>query len=35
MVGVWDPVGIVASIVLAVAGIAIGSWAFSRRDLRV
>jgi ABC-2 type transport system permease protein len=35
MVGVWDPVGIIASIVLAVAGIAIGSWAFSRRDLRV
>lgn len=34
MVGVWDPVGILASIVLAVGGIAIGTWGFSRRDLR-
>lgn len=34
MVGVWDPVGIVASVVLAVGGIAIGTWGFSRRDLR-
>jgi hypothetical protein len=33
-VGVWDPAGIVASIVLAVGGIAIGAWAFARRDLR-
>jgi putative exporter of polyketide antibiotics len=34
MVGVWDPVGIVACLVLAVAGVAIGTWGFSRRDLR-
>jgi ABC-2 type transport system permease protein len=33
-VGVWDPAGIVASIVLAVVGIAVGAWAFARRDLR-
>lgn len=35
MVGVWDPVGILASLVLAVGGVAIGTWGFSRRDLRV
>lgn len=34
MVGVWDPVGIVASIGLAVGGVALGVWGFSRRDLR-
>jgi ABC-2 type transport system permease protein len=34
MVGVWDPVGIVASIVIAAGGIALGTWGFSRRDLR-
>ena len=34
MVGVWDGVGIVASLVIAVAGIAIGTWGFTRRDLR-
>lgn len=34
MVGVWDPVGIVASLVLAVGGIAVGTWGFTRRDLR-
>ncbi len=34
MVGVWDPVGIVASILLAVGGIAVGTWGFTRRDLR-
>jgi ABC-2 type transport system permease protein len=34
MVGVWDPVGIVASLALAVGGIAIGAWGFRRRDLR-
>jgi putative exporter of polyketide antibiotics len=33
-VGVWDPAGIVGSIVLAVVGIAVGAWAFARRDLR-
>ena len=34
MVGVWDPVGIVASVALAVGGIAIGAWGFARRDMR-
>jgi ABC-2 type transport system permease protein len=34
MVGVWDGVGIVASLVIAIAGIAIGTWGFARRDLR-
>jgi len=34
MLGQWDPVGIVASIVLAVGGILVGAWGFQRRDLR-
>jgi putative exporter of polyketide antibiotics len=34
MVGVWDPVGIVVSIALAIGGIAVGSWGFARRDVR-
>jgi ABC-2 type transport system permease protein len=34
MLGVWDPVGIVASIVIAVGGVAVGAWGFGRRDLR-
>jgi ABC-2 type transport system permease protein len=34
MVGVWDPFGIAASVVLAIGGIGIGTWAFARRDLR-
>ena len=34
MVGVWDVIGVVACIVLAVAGLAIGTWGFARRDLR-
>ena len=33
MLGDWDPVGIVTSIVLAVGGIALGAWGFRRRDL--
>jgi ABC-2 type transport system permease protein len=33
MVGNWDPVGIVASIVIALGGLGIGAWGFSRRDL--
>ena len=33
MVGVWDPDGIVASIVIAIGGAAIGTWGFSRRDI--
>ena len=34
MVGAWDSTGIVASIALAVIGMAIGTWGFRRRDLR-
>ena len=34
MVGSWDPMGVLASVGLAVAGVAIGSWGFARRDLR-
>ena len=34
MLGQWDPVGIVASIVLAVGGVLIGAWGIRRRDLR-
>jgi ABC-2 type transport system permease protein len=34
MLGIWDPVGIVASVVLAVGGVALGAWGFKRRDLR-
>jgi len=34
MVGVWDSVGLVASIAIAIAGIALGAWGFARRDLR-
>lgn len=34
MVGVWDPVGVVASLLLAVGGVAVGTWGFARRDLR-
>jgi polyether ionophore transport system permease protein len=33
MVGVWDPVGIVASLVIAIGGVAIGALGFARRDL--
>jgi len=34
MVGVWDATGIVACLVLAAGGLAIGTLAFTRRDLR-
>jgi hypothetical protein len=34
MVGAWDGVGVVAAVALALGGIAVGSWGFSRRDLR-
>jgi ABC-2 type transport system permease protein len=34
MLGQWDVVGVVASIALAVGGIALGAWGFHRRDLR-
>ncbi len=33
MIGVWDPVGIVASLVIAFGGLAVGAWGFARRDL--
>jgi ABC-2 type transport system permease protein len=34
MLGQWDPVGIVASLALLVAGVLLGAWGFARRDLR-
>ena len=34
MLGRWDATGIVASLVLAVGGAAVGAWGFARRDLR-
>jgi putative exporter of polyketide antibiotics len=34
MVGVWDGVGIVVSLGLAIGGLAIGAWGFARRDLK-
>ena len=34
MLGNWDPVGIVASLVLAAGGVGLGAWGFARRDLR-
>jgi hypothetical protein len=34
MIGSWDAVGIVASLALAIGGLVIGAWGFSRRDLR-
>lgn len=33
MLGQWDPVGIVACVVLAVGGIVLGAWGMSRRDV--
>jgi ABC-2 type transport system permease protein len=33
MVGVWDPVGVVACTVLAVGGLAVGGWGVRRRDI--
>jgi ABC-2 type transport system permease protein len=35
MVGDWDPVGIVASLVLAIGGLVVGAWGLSRRDVHV
>lgn len=34
MLGVWDPVGIIACVALFVGGTAVGAWGFARRDLR-
>ena len=34
MLGDWDPVGIVTSVVLVVGGVAVGAWGFRRRDLQ-
>jgi ABC-2 type transport system permease protein len=33
MVGQWDPVGVVACLVIAVAGIGVGAWGIRRRDI--
>ena len=33
MTGVWDPVGIVACVVIGVGGIALGAWGMRRRDV--
>ena len=33
MIGQWDPVGIVACVVIAVGGIVLGAWGMSRRDV--
>jgi ABC-2 type transport system permease protein len=33
MIGVWDPVGIVACVVIAVGGIGLGAWGMQRRDV--
>ncbi len=33
MIGVWDPVGMVACLALAAGGLAIGAWGIARRDL--
>jgi ABC-2 type transport system permease protein len=33
MIGAWDPVGIVACLVIAIGGIALGAWGFARRDV--
>jgi putative exporter of polyketide antibiotics len=34
MVGVWDATGVVACLVLAVGGLALGALGFARRDVR-
>ena len=33
MVGRWDPVGVIACLVLAVGGLVVGAWGMSRRDV--
>jgi ABC-2 type transport system permease protein len=34
LVGDWDPVGVVASLVLAFGGLAVGAWGLTRRDIK-
>jgi ABC-2 type transport system permease protein len=34
MVGVWDPAGVLAALAIGLAGVALGTWGFARRDLR-
>jgi len=34
MVGVWDPAGVLAALAIGLAGVALGTWGFVRRDLR-
>jgi ABC-2 type transport system permease protein len=33
MIGQWDPVGVVACVILAVGGILLGAWGMTRRDV--
>jgi ABC-2 type transport system permease protein len=33
MMGHWDPVGVIACLVIAIGGIALGAWGMSRRDV--
>ncbi len=33
MIGEWDPVGVLACLVIAVGGVALGAWGMSRRDV--
>jgi hypothetical protein len=33
MVGNWDVVGVVACLILAVGGVAVGAWGMARRDV--
>jgi putative exporter of polyketide antibiotics len=33
MIGSWDPVGIVACVLIAVGGIGVGAWGITRRDI--
>jgi ABC-2 type transport system permease protein len=33
MIGIWDPVGIAACVVIAIGGILIGAWGVGRRDI--
>ena len=33
MLGTWDPVGVVACLVLAIGGVTLGAWGMARRDV--